>query len=336
MNILYLSCHSILEYDELRLFEEIGFDYFSLNGSYENPKRPVDEKRPALNGKYHEHLSSVARVHGRENLHEEQIEWADVIIVMHIPDWIEKNWEKIKHKRVIWRTIGQSVAGIEERLKPYRAEGMEIVRYSPLEENVPGFIGQDAVIRFYKDPAEFKGWNGETEEVMTVAQSMKQRREYCGYDIFHESTKGLNVKLYGPNNENAEEDAGMLDYEGLKKKMRDNRVFFFTGTHPASYTLGYIEASMTGIPIVSIGHENGNSKIFGQKTFEVPSLIQNGKTGFVSDSPVELRKYCEMLLNDHSLAKTISQNTRKQAIELFGMKTIKEQWYQYLTNKGNK
>jgi hypothetical protein len=32
-------------------------------------------------------------------------------------------------------------------------EGLEIVRYSPMERNIPGYIGEDALIRFYKDPA---------------------------------------------------------------------------------------------------------------------------------------------------------------------------------------
>ncbi|MFY0784083.1 hypothetical protein AB1K18_28080 [Peribacillus simplex] len=38
----------------------------------------------------------------------------------------------------------------------------------------------------------------------------------------------------------------------MKQEMRENRAFFYTGTRITSYTLGFIEAFMTGIPIVSI------------------------------------------------------------------------------------
>lgn len=333
MNILYLSCHSILEYDELKLFEELGYDYFSI-GAYINPQTPHDPKRPALNGKYHEHLASVAMVHNQDNLHEEQIEWADVIIIMHVPQWIEKNWEKMKHKRVIWRSIGQSIADVEMRLKPYRDQGLEIVRYSPMEENIPGYIGQDATIRFYKDPTEFSDWVGGNGTVMTVGQSVKQRGAFCNYDTFHAATEGLPRKLFGPNNSDCEESAGELSYDGLKKELRDNRVFFYTGTHPASYTLGFIEAMMTGIPIVSIGAALGNSRLFqGQRTFEVPGLIQNGHNGYVSDNIKELHEMCKNLIENPSLARQISENGRRTAIDIFGYKTIREQWREYLEKK---
>lgn len=329
MKILYLSCHSILEYDELRLFESLGYDYFSLGG-YINPKAPHDPKRPALNGEYHERLASVAMVHNQNDLHPEQIDWADVIIVMHKPEWIANNWEKMKHKRVIWRTIGQSVRETEEALRPYREQGLEIVRYSPAEQNIPGYIGQDALIRFYKDPKEFIGWEGKESRIMTVGQSMRTRGSHCNYPTFHEATQGLQADLYGPGNEGCEEARGEITYDDLKMHMKNHRVFFFTGTHPASYTLGFIEAFMTGIPIVSIGHGFGNSKVYGQKTFEIPDIIKTGVNGFVSDNVQELRRFCETLLKDEAMARSISVSARQTAVQLFGMDTIRDQWKTYL------
>lgn len=334
MNILYLSCHSILEYDELKLFEELGYDYFSI-GAYINPQQPHDTKRPALKGKYHEHLASVAMVHNQYNLHQEQLDWADVVIAMHIPDFIEKNWAAMKKsgKRIIWRSIGQSVAGIEERLAPFRKDGLEVVRYSPFEKHIPNYVGEDAVIRFYKDPEEFKDWNGDSDEVITFSQSMRSRGEFCNYDIFEKTTRRLNARIYGPNNEDSGElNGGMLSYEDLKQKMRDARVYFYTGTHPASYTLNFIEAWMTGIPVVAIGPSLGNSPIFGQATYEVADIVRNGLYGFTSDDPEQLRVYIEQLLKDKQFATMISIQSRARAIEFFGMETIRKQWKEYLEN----
>lgn len=332
MNILYLSCHSILEYDELRLFEELGYDYFSLGG-YINPQKPHDDKRPPLRGKYHEHLASVGMVHNQNNLHEEQLAWADVVIVMHIPEWIENNWALMKQsgKRIIWRTIGQSVTGIEQRLERFRKDGLEIVRYSPAEKNIPGYIGHDAIIRFYKDPTEFKNWEPKTNELITFAQSMKSRGEFCNFDMFEAVAPGLNAHVYGPNNEDAGDlNGGMLSYHDLKQKMRDSMVYFYTGTHPASYTLNFIEAWMTGIPIVAIGPQRGNSSTLNQNTYEVPELLHNGLYGFVNDDPDQLRIFIDQLYADESLRKMIGRQGREQAVNLFGMEIVKKQWKTYL------
>lgn len=330
MKILYLSCHSILEYDELKLFEELGYDYFSIGG-YINPKHPHDPKRPALNGEYHEYLASVSMVHNQLNLHPVQIEWADVIIMMHVPEWIESNWERIKHKRVIWRSIGQSTEVVEQRLLPFRKQGLEILRYSPNEAAIPGYIGSSGLIRFYKDPDEFGGWNGSTSEVVTFAQRMRSRGEFCNFDAFARDVQGLDAHVYGPNNDDAEAlNGGMLEYDQLKAKMRDARAYYYTGTHPAGYTLNFIEAWMTGIPIVALGPQLGNSRIFPGKTYEVADLIRNGETGFVSDSPEVRRHNIELLLRDKTLAQQISANARTAAAKIFGKEVIKAQWKQYL------
>ncbi|WP_147275011.1 hypothetical protein [Paenibacillus prosopidis] len=98
---------------------------------------------------------------------------------MHAPSIVINNWEKIKHKRVIWRSIGQSFASVEQVLQPYRNQGLEIVWYSPIERMIPGYIGEDAVIRFYKDPAEYHGWVGNKNQIMALNQSMRERAIDC-------------------------------------------------------------------------------------------------------------------------------------------------------------
>jgi len=51
VKLLYLSCHSVLEYAEVKLFKEIGIDEFS-HGVYANPHTPTDIKRPAIEGDF--------------------------------------------------------------------------------------------------------------------------------------------------------------------------------------------------------------------------------------------------------------------------------------------
>lgn len=328
MKLLYLSCHAVLEYDELRLLESLGIDYFSL-GSYIDPQNPVDPIRPALTKQVNPDLLKQAPP--RDNMPREFIDQFDVIIVMHIPEWIEANWENMKHKRVIWRTIGQSTFAIEARMAKYVAEGLEIIRYSPREREIDGFSGQSNIIRFYKDPSEFGPYTGTDQEIITFAQHMIARGEHCHFDTFQKVTEGFNAHVYGPKNEEAGAlNGGFLTYEQMREKMRTARVYFYTGTQPASYTLNFIEAWMSGIPIVAVGPDIGNSLHIIGDTYEIPDLITNGVDGYVSDDYAALRHHLEILYNNPAQATQIGIAGRKKAIEVFGMETIKEQWRQYL------
>jgi glycosyltransferase involved in cell wall biosynthesis len=336
MKILYLPCHSILEYDQYKIWTELGHEVYSM-GSYINPASPHDIKRPATEGKYNSHFVSLRDVYSQDNLHPEQIEMADVIIIDHKPEWIINNWDKMKHKKVVLRTIGQSIAFTENQLLPYRKEGLLVVRYSPKELNIDFNLGCDAVIRFYKDPDEFKDWNGNIEQVITIGQRIAHitRRRFCGYDIFLEATKLLPRQLYGDNNQDADFWGGSLSYEDFKKVLRDNRCFFYTGTQPASYTLTFIEAMMTGIPIVAVDKKLGNDVFINeQDTYEVDEIIQDSYNGFVGANIVELEEKTKFLLNNAKmeLISDMSKRARQRAIELFGKEKIKQQWKQFLDN----
>ena len=337
MKILYLSVHSILEHDEIKLLTELGHEVFSPGGAYQNPHAPGDKKRPPIpDAPYFDHLCQVAIQCSKEHLHPELIEWADVIMVMHRDDWITNNWEQMKHKTVIWRTIGQSISGSEDVLKPYREQGLKVVRCSDRERFISSNIGADAFIYFYKDPEEFYGYEGTNKIVMTVAQGMPSdtRREHLNYHTFLEATRGFPTHLYGPDNEISGLGGGLVDYEHMKMALRMNRVYMYTGTQPASYTLGFIEAMMTGIPIVAIGEEHAQY-IYHDKLYEIPYIIQNGVNGYFSDNIDKLREYIDLLLNDQKLAKQIGEAGRQTAISIFGKDIVKEQWKTFLNSLTN-
>lgn len=340
-NILYLSTHSILEYDEVRLFHELGYKVFSP-GAYIDPKQDVSSMRTNISGlvydqnildQWYRLCSKFPGEDGKDHLTKEFVDNFDTVVVMHLPRWIEKNWEAMKHKRVIWRTIGQSIGPVEQKLLPYRQQGMQIVRYSPRETTIPGFIGQDALIRFYKDPEEYKGWNGKVNRVITFGQSMKQRDQACNFTLFEEVTRPFNRHLFGPGNDQhgLSWATGKVPPERLIKEMQDNRCYFYTGTHPASYTLNFMEAFMTGIPIVAIGPKHGNADYFpGHNLYEIPDFIQNGVNGFISDKPNELQMYINIIMSDIQAARALGEEGRKTAIHHFGKDLIAGAWKAFL------
>lgn len=349
--ILYVSCHEILEYDELKLFTELGHEVYSL-GAYTQPGGEEHRKRPPLELPYNPHFIELSLQYDRRKLHPEQLEGIDIVIIMHEPSFIgytgsvhtwhpdlgEGNWPLFrefikKGGRVIWRSIGQSIPHVEKILAPWRAEGLEIVRYSPAEETIQGNVGSDAMIRFYKDPDEYTGWTGDEQRAVNFTQSLKERGRFTGYDIIRRVFRDLpGAKVYGPNNDDLGElNGGLLKYSDMLQLMRRSRAYLYHGTYPASYTLSFIEAMMIGIPMVCVGPNHGNGEMFpNQQSYEVPAIIQDGISGYVSDNPQELRSYIEALMKDVNLAKTMSAFGRKRAIELFGKAKIKQEWKEFL------
>lgn len=347
--ILYISCHEILEYDELKLFSELGYECYSL-GAYTQPGGEEHRKRPPLKLPYNPHFIELALQYDRRKLHPEILDGIDIVIVMHVPSYLgyaggsdwhpdlgEGNWPMFRDfikrgGRVIWRSIGQSIPHVETQLKPWRAEGLEIVRYSPNEQTIQENAGTDAVIRFYKDPDEYKGWDGSRKLAINFTQSLKERAEFTGHRVIERVFEGLPAKVYGPGNEDLGPLAGgLLKYEDQIRAMQEARAYFYHGTYPASYTLSLIEAMMTGTPVVAVGPKLGNGPMFaGQQTYEVPSIIQHGISGYVSDDPEQLKHHINTLLADYKLARSISAFGRARAIELFGKAKIKQEWKEYL------
>jgi hypothetical protein len=67
--------------------------------------------------------------------------------------------------------------------------------------------------------------------------------------------QGLPRTFAGPHSEKIG-GLGALPYDEMRDYLRRIRAYLYTGTQPASYTLGLIEAMMTGVPVVSIGPDH--------------------------------------------------------------------------------
>lgn len=324
--ILLLTAHSIAEHDDLRMLHEMGHEVFSI-GAYTNPRSPTDDKRPALpQVPFYPGLASMVdgdQMFYKAHLPQVIIDWSDVIIAHHfVYDWIAGQWARIRHKRVIWRTCGQTAPELEQFMGYLRPEGLQIVRYSPKERhNGPWFAGEDAMIRFGKEPAEWDGWTGDQPVIGNITQDMVGRADACGLGSWLAGTEGLPAKPAGPMSQDLPGGIGSLDYESMRDYLRSIRTYFYTGTLPAPYTLGLIEAMMTGVPVVSIGAE----------AWGLPDLFEGAEiTGLSANTAAQARTLLTAFLNDEHLAKAEGQKQRARAIELFGMDTVREQWREFL------
>lgn len=268
MNILLLLAHSIAEYDDVRMFTDMGHDVFSV-GAYTDPRHPGDDKRPALpQAPWHPELAALVpdQMAAKEHLPPELLEWADAVIVHHYLDrWVADQWGRLRpgprRPRIIWRTCGQSDFRLEERMAPLVREGLEVVRYSPAErrffEPSGRWAGQQALIRFGKYLADYPAWEPDREHpyVANVTQNMLQRGDWCGLGWYSQATRGLDARPAGPGSEELPGGVGMLEYPDLLEYLRRASAYVYTGTVPASYTLGLLEAMLVGVPIVSMTGE---------------------------------------------------------------------------------
>ena len=330
MKILLMLAHSIAEYDDLRMLTDLGHDVFSI-GAYTNPHAPGDDMRPPLpDAPYHPELEALVpdQMEAKENLPGDLIDWADAIIVHHYPrEWVIKQWTRIRHKRVIWRTCGQSDQSLEADMLRLRYDGLQIVRYSPREGHYftkygTAFAGQDALIRFGKYPGDYAEWVGDLPVVTNVTQNMKGRGRWVGAQWYAHATTGLAARPMGPGSEEYPGGLGRVEPHVMAHTLQHARAYVYCGTNPAPYTLALMEAMMAGVPTVSIGP---GAWMGPEPLFEGHLLASD-----YADDPYQARDKLARILADDGWAATLSAEMRDRAVELFGIERVGAQWAEFL------
>lgn len=344
MNILLVTAHSIASYDDVRMLHDLGHQVFNLD-AYIDPAHPHVDTRPAL--PYvpaHPELQHAVDALGqpdnltaaKERIPDALLEWADVAIFHHYLDrWMVPNFRRLSDAgvRIIWRTCGQSDHRLEDLLAPYSWAGsIDVVRYSPAErrffEPSGHWAGETALIRFGKYAEDYPRWTGPQDDaapfVANVTQDMAGRGEWCGLTFWTRSTAGLHAAPAGPGSEKLPGGIGALPYATMLQYLSQAAAYLYTGTMPASYTLGLIEAMLVGVPIVSISPE---AWLGPDALFEAHELVG---PAMVADTPERARGLLRDLMLDRTLAEQISAEQRTRALELFDVAVVGAQWQELL------
>jgi hypothetical protein len=210
-------------------------------------------------------------------------------------------------------------------MAPLHDQGLQIVRYSPAERrgfeaHGGTFAGEDALIRFGKYPDDYGPWVGDNLVVGNVTQNMDTRGEHCGWPQWLAGTEGLPIRPAGTGSERYG-GLGELSYPAMIDYLCRVRTYLYTGTQPASYTLGLMEAMLSGVPVVSIGPAG----------MWMPDLFEgHDLTRLWSDDPAEVRLLLSRFLVDDDLAVVASTAMRERALDLFDIAHVGAAWVRFL------
>lgn len=156
-------------------------------------------------------------------------------------------------------------------------------------------------------------WTGELERGIVVVNDLDRRGRRLGADRFLASRRaGVPLDLVG---------MGAERLGGLGEIRRDDLPafearyrFFFNPIRYTSLGLGLIEAMLVGLPVVAFA------------TTEIPTVIENGVSGFIATDPAAVDRAMRELLRDAELAGRVGAAGRRVALARFGMDRFAADW----------
>lgn len=154
-----------------------------------------------------------------------------------------------------------------------------------------------SVVHNSADPDAYLPYSGEIAAGVRVANHVASKRVFLAWDFHEAALTGLPLRIVGHNPDMAGVEAA-ADWGALKGILASHR--FLVHTADARYEDGYnmavLEAMAAGMPVLTNRHPT--------------SIVEHGVTGFVAETPTEMRGYAERLLGDVELARTLGANGR--------------------------
>ncbi len=227
----------------------------------------------------------------------------------------------------IWHFNGQMHQGYGVVAQQVLDHGGRVVCYCEQEADLfPGM--RLPAIPFGKDPEEWHGWEGVEPSVLYVANALPRRAEACHFETFKRTIIPGKWWLGGKQNEELGDRARCFPFDEFKRQMRRSRAFFNLGTIPAAYTLGVIEAAMTGMPILTEWYEHPE----GCAPYSVPDLLGGGCIAWRTATPAKVERVIGDGWRAQRRREVMSRKAREAAVKHFALDKVAAQWRTLISN----
>lgn len=244
MKIFIKSCHASLEYDQARMFHDMGYEVF---GNWDIGST----QRRKING-----VTDVnSNIDDFEN------------IILHQTDNFDHYMKDLlQHgKKVILNAFGQGCDAQHQNVGRLCQEYQNayVSSYSVKDYNTYVNLGcpreKIELIRFSKYITDFKPWRGKWPVCYISCNSIHRRGDGCGWEILKAiENSGLPVVLSGVETADvAAFGLGQLEEKGMHTLFSNAMCHVHLGTAPAPITLSLIEAFCAGTPVVPLNNGHG-------------------------------------------------------------------------------
>ena len=187
--------------------------------------------------------------------------------------------------------------------------GGHAVAISPLKAGSWGLT--EDIVTSGVDPKDYLPYHGEMPIGLRIANEISKRKHILLWDFHCEVFRDFPIKIVGYNPD-MHGIGPARDWQHLKQTLSSHRFFVHTADprFEDGFNMATLEAMAAGMPILGNRHPT--------------SPIEHGVNGFMSDNPLELRSYADMLLNDRALAVDMGEKARETVTKRFPLSKFKK------------
>jgi len=168
----------------------------------------------------------------------------------------------------------------------------------------------DEIVPFGVDPEAYLPFRGERASGIRVSNLFNQRRNILLVDLHQRAFSGLPMTLVG-HNPDIPGAQPADDWAHLKELLCSHRFYVHTADPllEDGYNMASLEAMASGLPVLGNVHPS--------------SPIVHGKSGFLSNDPVQLRGYAQRLLDEPELAARLGAEAKRVVSARFHVKAFR-------------
>lgn len=160
------------------------------------------------------------------------------------------------------------------------------------------------VVHNSADPEAYLPYVGDVACGLRVANHVNSKRVFLAWDFHEEALNGLPLRIVGHNPDIAGVEAAD-DWSHLKRMLASHRFLVHTADprFEDGYNMAVLEAMAAGMPVLTNRHPT--------------TIVEHGVSGYVAETPAEMRMYAERLLADEGLAQELGANAKREIARNF-------------------